>query len=748
MNTTAYNSSAAGMKLRSRQYVILGSGLFSALMAFLLFFIPFCTDDRRHAALLPIGVMSFESGAIVNLAVFAAVLIGVCISMVCAVSALLQYHDLGRFTVKIKRLLAVNGVLTGLYYIAGVVYCTIRNYKVARYSCGVSVIPFLGVVAAAILYAFMARGMVSGGKSAETRRLELTRLEFFVYGAVASILATVCALSNVLKVEFVKPAYLKDISVSGYKLLTSFQNQSAGFQLMTFFLMAIVVINLTLLILSSVAMISRSKVFYRITLGEMFFAGVSSLLVGLFGKYYEIVQKLNEEVIQALIGRYIKIGELSLEYKVQSQAFWWFALIAGVILLTLIRKPYSKGTVGEANISVNASSLEGEGMQSSQPNMGIPQPAAAEVEPCPAFAELDANAEVYRQQIELISQSAFESPTLPGLVQFVVAYARDSRLHLSYTPTDIAAFIAGLGSTRLTILQGMSGTGKTSLPKIFTEAVLGSCDIVEVESSWRDKNELLGYYNEFSRIYTPKKFTQALYKARLNPQRLTFIVLDEMNLSRVEYYFSDFLSLMENEAHRREIKLLNVGLFRKSKDQTYPYLGLSDGHTVKIPPNVWFIGTANRDESTFEISDKVYDRAHTMNFNKRAPKVTVMRDPLRPRYLSAGELIRLMEEAKNTIHFDIETYEVIGQVEELLAPYNISFGNRIANQIESFVRIYAACFTPTDVVIREAVETILLSKVVSKLEYKSVSNKARLAAEFERLGLLRCSEFVLRLNED
>lgn len=754
MNTTVYRpgnpsgSAGSSFHLKIRKLVILATGLFSMFMTFLLFFIPFCTDERRHSSLLPIGVLSFESGAVVNLVVFLIVLIGFCISLIGLIGALLRYNDLDRFITKTKRLIAFNAVLTGLYYVAGVIYCTVRNYKVARYSCGVSVIPFIFVVAAAILYAFMARGLSSKRKGAEQKRLELTRLEFFIYGAIATVLAIVCALSNILKVTFVKPDFLKGISVSGFQLLTSFKNQSAGFQLLTFFLIAIVAINITLLILSSVAMISRSKLFYRITLAELFFAGVSSLLVGLFGKYYEIVQKLNQEVIVSLIEKYVDVSETNFQYKVQSQAFLWFVLIAGVILVTLIRKPYSRGTVGEASISVNALPFTDESAPHESEGTDAPRQIRAEVDPCPAFAELDSKVDTYRQQLDWARRSAFEAPTLPGLVQFVVAYARDSRLHLSYTSTDIAAFIAGLGSTKLTILQGMSGTGKTSLPKIFTEAVLGNCDIVEVESSWRDKNELLGYYNEFSRIYTPKKFTQALYKARLNPERLTFIVLDEMNLSRVEYYFSDFLSLMENEAHRREIKLLNIGLFRKAKGERFPYLGLTDGHTIKIPPNVWFIGTANRDESTFEISDKVYDRAHTMNFNKRAPKVTVLRDPIAPRYLPVGELIRLMEEAKNSVRFDIETCAVIRQVEELLAPYNISFGNRIANQIESFVRIYAACFTPTDAIIQEAVETILLSKVVSKLEYKSVSNKVRLAAEFERLGLLRCSEFILRLNED
>jgi 5-methylcytosine-specific restriction endonuclease McrBC GTP-binding regulatory subunit McrB len=286
------------------------------------------------------------------------------------------------------------------------------------------------------------------------------------------------------------------------------------------------------------------------------------------------------------------------------------------------------------------------------------------------------------------------------------------------------------------------------LPKIFTEAVMGRCELIEVESSWRDKNELLGYYNEFSRTYTPKKFTQALYKAKLDPERLTFIVLDEMNLSRIEYYFSDFLSLMEHEEDRRAIKLLNVGLFRNSGGRRLTYRGLVDGHTLQIPTNVWFVGTANRDESTFEISDKVYDRAHTMNFNKRAPRTIYHHEPIPPRYLSADELIRLLNEAKQNVRYDLETSALVKEVEDLLSPYNITFGNRVANQMEDFISIYCACFPPSETVVMEALETILLSKVVSKLELKSVDNKEYLATEFSRLGLGRCSEFVRRLHED
>ncbi|MDE7108186.1 MAG: hypothetical protein K2O39_07675, partial [Clostridiales bacterium] len=308
--------------------------------------------------------------------------------------------------------------------------------------------------------------------------------------------------------------------------------------------------------------------------------------------------------------------------------------------------------------------------------------ATGDFDACPAFTEIDNLQEKFLVALEKRRAQLFKNLTLPNLVRFIVDYARESRLHLSYTPDDIATFVAGLGASRLTILQGMSGTGKTSLPKIFTEALMSNCEIVEVESSWRDKNELLGYYNEFSKCYTPKKFTQCLYRARLNTEVITFIVLDEMNLSRIEYYFSDFLSLMENEEDRRAIKLLNVKLSRIENGKRIPYDGLKDGHTIKIPTNIWFIGTANRDESTFEISDKVYDRAQTMNFDKRAAKINSFSEPLDKRFISYDMLAKLFEEAKASYEFDAEDNRFVREVEKLLMPYNISFGNRILRQIE------------------------------------------------------------------
>ena len=163
---------------------------------------------------------------------------------------------------------------------------------------------------------------------------------------------------------------------------------------------------------------------------------------------------------------------------------------------------------------------------------------------------------------------------------------------------------------------------------------------------------------------------------------------------------------------------------------------------------MWFIGTANRDESTFEISDKVYDRANTINLNRRASKDRQYGSPLNPEFVPYNTIRTLIERAKAEFEFSISKMPIVAKIEQLLEPYNISFGNRVENQIDNFVKVYCSCFANPDEKVNEAVEKIMLSKVVGKLELKSIENKEALALEFENLGLLRCAEFIRRLNEE
>ena len=552
------------------------------------------------------------------------------------------------------------------------------------------------------------------------------------------------------KLNFIAP----NTSITGWDLLIQPDSNGKSFLPLSFVVLAIIIVSSVLYILALSALFSKSNEAKRIALASIFTNFIFVLILGLFGKYYEISYQITKEnLLEYFSNKYPSFSSIitTKDPVINSQVFYMIFVDSAIAIFMFIFKPFTKadnelmGSFELANTDPINANVEN---QNSGSDIGEGKKNVFEFDSCPSFTEIDNKQEEYNQELEIRKTKLFQNPSLPSLVNFIVDYARESRLHLSYTPEDIASFIAGLGSTKLLILQGMSGTGKTSLPKIFCEALMGNCEIIEVESSWKDKNELLGYYNEFSELYTPKKFTRALYKASLNPEVITLIVLDEMNLSRIEYYFSDFLSLMENEPENRNIQLTNNKLRRTNNKQESDYLSLKDGHTLHVSENVWFIGTANRDESTFEISDKVYDRAYTMNFNKRAPKVRNYSHPIDKRFLPFEMLSSLLDSAINHSIFDLESVPYISEVEQLLRPYNISFGNRIMNQIEAYVKIYSACFNDSIEAKNDALETILLSKVVSKLEFKAVEDKEELIRKFDKLKLYKCSEFVKRLSED
>jgi hypothetical protein len=160
---------------------------------------------------------------------------------------------------------------------------------------------------------------------------------------------------------------------------------------------------------------------------------------------------------------------------------------------------------------------------------------------CPALTTIDIdesadNGESFSKYEERKkNHNVDQIKSLYDLVRHVKRYAASQDKPLHYTDRDLRAFVAGLAASPLAVLQGMSGTGKTSLPKVFCDAIMGERCLVEVESSWRDRNEILGYYNDFSKKFTAKEFTCYLYKASCQRYEDTiyFIILDEMNLSRV-----------------------------------------------------------------------------------------------------------------------------------------------------------------------------------------------------------------------
>jgi predicted nucleic acid-binding Zn-ribbon protein len=187
---------------------------------------------------------------------------------------------------------------------------------------------------------------------------------------------------------------------------------------------------------------------------------------------------------------------------------------------------------------------------------------------------------------------------------------------LKFPPRTLEAFhtclkIADLSP--LTVLAGISGTGKSELPRRYAEALGLEFLLVPVQPRWDGPQDLLGFYNYLEHRFKATELTQAL--VRLDPRnwsdlgehfedRMLLVLLDEMNLARVEYYFSDFLSLLE-------IRRASPG-----RAEVHLDIGRQGRRALRLEPNALFVGTMNEDESTQTLSDKVLDRANQLRFTR------------------------------------------------------------------------------------------------------------------------------------
>ncbi len=279
-------------------------------------------------------------------------------------------------------------------------------------------------------------------------------------------------------------------------------------------------------------------------------------------------------------------------------------------------------------------------------------------------------------------------------------------LRLYYDIEDIRRFIGGLAVTKLIILQGMSGTGKTSLAYAFGEYLGNKTVVVPIQPMWKERTDLLGYYNEFTRRFNETTLLYKMYEAN-NNEEIYITVLDEMNIARVEYYFAEFLSLLE--IPNPDGRNLDVVADRWDDD---PKLLQSNGK-MKLPTNMWFIGTANNDDSTFSISDKVYDRAMVINLDKKATPFEAVG---KPRKISATHLQALMDKAQREYALSDRNLRRLKKLDEfMIKTFHITFGNRIMKQIKCYVPVLVAC-GGTEV---EALDDILARKIFRKLESKN-----------------------------
>ena len=406
---------------------------------------------------------------------------------------------------------------------------------------------------------------------------------------------------------------------------------------------------------------------------------------------------------------------------------------------------------------------------------------------CPSLTKVDeeASGTDFTEDIEN-RKNKKKIKSLDELVDVIYNYAGNGNANerLFYEKDDIRSFLAGMAVSKLIILKGMSGTGKSSLPRIVSKAISGNHSLIPVESSWR---ELLGYYNDFNKLFNDKTFTIELYRSGKAAEIPSFIVLDEMNLARIEYYFSDFLAILEepdrnkwlvelvssdmrtlpyelSEKVERELqksdrqdayelwlrkKQLRAGntkvtslseeeesILKSQLAKLNALIGakdLIDGRKIKIPENVWFVGTANEDESTFEISDKVYDRSQVVVLNKKGkPDKNGYKPDVVAQFISFTALDKLFETAIND-YKEKETVEKrLDEIDDvLIEKFHVSFGNRIVSQATKFAAVFTAAGGNLDKAIDFQISTKILRKIYHSDDVEAFKSLLNICGNYE-----------------
>jgi hypothetical protein len=292
-----------------------------------------------------------------------------------------------------------------------------------------------------------------------------------------------------------------------------------------------------------------------------------------------------------------------------------------------------------------------------------------------------------------------------------MAPGQNDRPELYYRPEDVRAFLGGLAMSRLHLLQGISGIGKSSLPRAFAEAVGGSCETVSVQAGWRDRNDLFGYFNSFENRYYESGFVQAIYRAQ-TPQwsdRMCLVLLDEMNLSHPEQYGADVLDVLERtDTANRRFELLPF------EPPGAKPAGLEEGRYLPLPGNVWFIGTANHDETTKDFAPKTYDRSFVLELPDQPEpfklKRTNNRAPVSCRALLKGfDLAGKEHEEEADLALKWLDSNLRAPMQDL---FRIGWGGRLEGQTSRFVPVVIAAGGE----IGEAVDQLIATRLLRKIK--------------------------------
>lgn len=304
----------------------------------------------------------------------------------------------------------------------------------------------------------------------------------------------------------------------------------------------------------------------------------------------------------------------------------------------------------------------------------------------------------------------------------------------SYDDGLIENFYLSLKSKPFVILAGTSGTGKTRLVRLFAEAIGAAFEAVPVRPDWSDSTDLFGHV-DLNGHFVAGKILDFLWEAKENPSQPYMLCLDEMNLARVEYYMSDFLSVIET----RDWKDGHIVTDPLVSDKDYGIDTDAADHygAIRFPENLYIVGTVNMDETTFQFSRKVLDRANTIEFNyvnlvpawsdsaEDAVALELENDFLRSRYLRLADCSDSDRAYVSGICAELEKMNAV------LAGANAHVGYRVRDEIVFYLLNNREVGLLDE---NAAMDNEILQKILPRIHGSSASVKSMLCDLFKEVA--------------
>lgn len=268
------------------------------------------------------------------------------------------------------------------------------------------------------------------------------------------------------------------------------------------------------------------------------------------------------------------------------------------------------------------------------------------------------------------------------LVETIKEYIEDKGF--SYNDGQIENFFLSLKSKSFVILAGTSGTGKTKLVKLFAEAISAEYKMVAVRPDWSDASDLFGHL-DLNGKFIPGTILEFISAAQENKSKPFILCLDEMNLARVEYYLSDFLSIIETRRFEAgEIitdELVSSEKYGADEEARKKY------GSIIFPENLYIVGTVNMDETTFPFSKKVLDRANTIEFNyvDLVPEFAETESDTEPLIVDNNflktEYLVLVRDCSDEQEYVTQICNRLQNLNEILEKANAHVGYRVRDEI-------------------------------------------------------------------